>query len=192
MIQNPQALANQAEMQRQMQVPNDAKVNYQYSTKTVRNLSPDELAKMGVQPRTISQPMPGQPQPRPQGQTTSFQPSISQNVTRTTSLTQQQVNQLNPNSLMKNNQVDLADSEHIDITKSTFHAFYGTGQQNQALAPGGTAAGYAATANKSSSAFSFSGQPNRGSGGFEPIPEGQANRISGGSIYDYDQLRKDY
>lgn len=186
-------------MLRQMQVPDSAKVNYQYSTKTVRSLSPEEMARLGAQPRTTTQPLSGPPP------TTAFQPS--QNITRTTSITQQQVaggqkaassqqGGLNPNSLMKNNQVDLADSEHIDITKSTFHAFYGTGQnQNQGLTSNQLQANYATNANKNSSAFSFSGQPavNRSSGGtFEPIPEGQPNRISGGSVYDYDQLRKDY
>lgn len=41
-IQNAQVLqANMAEIQKQYQVPDNAKVNYQYSTKTVRSLSPD-------------------------------------------------------------------------------------------------------------------------------------------------------
>lgn len=53
--------------------------------------------------------------------------------------------------------------------------------------------------NNNSSAFSFGDQANnastnvnRSTGGFAPIPEGQPNRISNGSVYDYDQYRGDY
>lgn len=93
---------------------------------------------------------------------------------------------------MKNKQVDLADSEHIDITKSTFNKFYGTGQ-NQTLGSGNQ--GTSNEVNKNSSAFSFSGQRNTNQVSSQNVNRNSdpaVNRISGGSIYDYDQNRADY
>lgn len=37
------------------------------------------------------------------------------------------------NTLLKNNKVDLADSEHIDITKSVYNATYGNSNQTTQL-----------------------------------------------------------
>lgn len=101
---------------------------------------------------------------------------------------------------MRNKQVDLADSEHIDITKSTFNKTYGTTGPTSSLAPQGTSM-IPQTSNKNSSAFSFAGDVNvngsnqnagqtvnRNSGGGDVA----ANRISGGTIYDYDMNRADY
>ena len=56
---------------------------------------------------------------------------------------------------------------------------------------GGNPAIYTSAGNNSSN-YSFGGNNNslgvnRSTGGFAPILEGQPNRISGGSVYDYDQ-----
>jgi|694.fasta_scaffold127601_3 hypothetical protein len=89
---------------------------------------------MGIQPRSpttspTASPTKIQTQTQPQPQLIRPQP-----VTQTLLPSQQT---LNP-TLIKNRQVDLADSEHIDITKSTFHAFYGSSnQQHQTLSQGG-------------------------------------------------------
>jgi hypothetical protein len=175
--------ANQTELLKKYQVPDNAKVNYQYSTKTVRTLSPEEIAKMGLQPRSTAQPVPGQ----------TVTTQVSGNKTTTATLAPPSSNS---NTLMRNNQVDLADSEHIDITKSTFHKFYGSPNPNQTL---GTSNQASYAVNKNESSFSFADQAggnfpniNRSTGFDTATLEGQANRISGGSVYDYDQFRKDY
>ena len=85
-------------------------------------MSPDELAKMGIQARTTTQ------------QVSSTQPVVTQvSANKTTAATTLAPPSGNSNTLMRNNQVDLADSEHIDITKSTFNKFYGSSNQNQTL-----------------------------------------------------------
>lgn len=232
-----------------MQIPDSAKVAYQYSTKTVRNLSPGEVPASKTGATTVGQPIPGpvtrvgQQGPVPvqggmvQGQAPAMvrrtsgpggQPQAigggfpmgpssgpvgggSQGARAPMQAPVQQ--QSNP-TLMKNNKVDLADSEHIDITKSVFNATYGDSSQPQMLRQGsmtGTnAAIYTSGPGQSSNTFSFGQntaslvQPydsvantnvNRSSGGFggqvnnSKLSDAQANRISGGSVYDYDQLR---
>jgi hypothetical protein len=81
---------------------------------------------MGIQPRSpTTSPTKIQTQPQLIRPLPVTQASVSSQQT------------LNP-TLIKNRQVDLADSEHIDITKSTFHAFYGSSnQQPQTLSQGG-------------------------------------------------------
>ncbi len=127
---------------------------------------------------------------RPQGSMQAPPNVVSQPALVTTTTT----TSANP-TLMKNRQVDLADSEHIDITKSTFHAFYG-GVNNstdqlplaQGTMTGTNPAVYTNASNSSNFSFAGSnGAANRGSGGFPVIPEGQPNRTSGGSVFDYDQ-----
>lgn len=133
-VQNPQVLqANQLELQKKMSIPDNAKVNYQYSTRTERTLTAEEIAQRGLSPRIVSgqpsqqqiqrqfpqpvvnQPLSarpaqpttqssqsfGQPQGPSFGQTGSFGQSQPQSSLRPT---QQSTD------LMKNKQVDLADS----------------------------------------------------------------------------------
>ena len=83
-------------------------------------MSPDELAKMGIQARTTQQ-------------VSSTQPVVTQISANKTTATTLAPPSGNSNTLMRNNQVDLADSEHIDITKSTFNKFYGSSNPNQTL-----------------------------------------------------------
>lgn len=129
------------------------------------------------QPQLISQPQPQArlgPQPQPQSLLRPSQPSTD---------------------LMKNRQVDLADSEHIDITKSTFNKFYGTSGPTSSLAPQGSS--LAPIGIKNSSAFSFAGEQSLGASGEMVVNhvsggETAGNRVSGGSVYDYDLDRGDY
>ena len=82
-------------------------MQYQYSTRTVRTLSPNEV------PARSSSPVPQQIQTRAlQGQ-----PQLQ---SRPATLGHPQGAPL----LKANQRVDLADSEHINITKSVFHATY--------------------------------------------------------------------
>lgn len=87
--------------------------------------------------------------------------------------------------------MDLADSEHINITKSVFHATYNPESQQLPLSQGmPTGTNPAVYTSHNSNTYSF-GQPsqslntnvNRSS-----IP-GEPNRASGGSVFDYDNLR---
>ena len=242
--------SNLASFQQQMKIPDSAKVAYQYSTKSVRNLSPGEVPNRGTT-TNVGQPIPGpiqtlsggrpiqgqsiQGQPRPgptpvlanrtsgptgpAGQPQVISSGFQSGQAARTQVPPQTV-QPKPNpTLMTNNKVDLADSEHIDITKSVFNATYGDSSQptqqvlRQGSMTGTNAAIYTSGAGQSSNTFSFGQntsslvQPydsvaantnvNRSSGTFANTTqvnaskqlEGQANRISGGSVYDYDQLR---
>lgn len=92
------------------------------------------MAKMGIKPRTTTQ------------QSVSPQPITTEGSTKkiaTTTLAPPP--QQGPTTLMRNNQVDLADSEHIDITKSTFNKFYGN--QNQTSLGTSNQASYAINKN---------------------------------------------
>lgn len=200
--------SNLAAFQQQMKIPDSAKVAYQYSTKSVRNLSPGEVPNRGTT-TSVGQPIPGPVQTlsggRPiQGQTiqgpqlvqgqqlvqgkqiiqgqplpgpapmlvnrtsgSSGQPQVISGGFQSGQAPRTQVPpatvQPKPNpTLMTNNKVDLADSEHIDITKSVFNATYGDssqpGQQQvlrQGSMTGTNAAIYTSGAGQSSNTFSF-------------------------------------
>jgi hypothetical protein len=119
------------ELQKKMSIPDNAKVNYQYSTRTERTLTAEEIAQRGLSPRVISgQPSQQQiqrqfPQPivnkslstRPAQPTTqSFGSLQGSSFGQTGSFGQSQPqSSLRPptqqsTDLMKNKQVDLADS----------------------------------------------------------------------------------
>jgi hypothetical protein len=100
--------------------------------------------------------------------------------------------------------VDLADSEHINITKSVYNATYNnpsqsfpSSQQNQSAFSFGSGQPALGDVNRGSlqSNQSFGQIVNRSSGGANLNPntinvtDPLANRVSGGSVYDYDQLR---
>lgn len=106
--------------------------------------------------------------------------------------------------LSANKAVDLADSEHINITKSVYNATYNnpnqslpSSQQNPSVFSFGSGQPVGGDVNRGSlqSNQSFGQIVNRSSGGasFNPntvnATDPLANRISGGSVYDYDQLR---
>lgn len=133
-------------LQQKMNLPQNTNVQYQYSTKTVRTLTPEE-----VRARSSS------PQPSlPQRQSTAafgLQPNRQSAPSESV-------------ALKNNGEVDLADSEHINITKSVFHAKYDTVSPSE-LRPQGNA-------------FSFGG-PSEVNRSQEP------QRGSGGSVFDYNK-----
>ncbi len=147
----------------------------------------------GFQRGPIVGNLPGQPLIQ-RSQSISSQPGQPGQpaLQRMASLSSQQ-GQPQPVSLMKNDKVDLADSEHIDITKSKFAAQYATtGNTGQPTSLGTNAV--------SQSAFSFKNEEsgntfgrmesikevNRTSGASNAVDPN--NRISGGSVFDYDRL----
>lgn len=136
-------------------------MQYQYSTRTVRTLAPGEKS-ITTPTATIGQPTATLP-PQFSTQTNQFQPVLGQPASRNI--------QSNQPLLANNRTVDLADSEHINITKSVYNATYNNstsvGQNN----------------------YSFGANRNSG-GSYNPTVANTvdplANRISGGSVYDYD------
>lgn len=209
---------NQTQLTQQLNLPDSAKVQYQYSTKTVRTLSPGEVparttttTATGARPATtttqIVQPNTAARVQHGSAVSGSFAPTFTPQLKTVTSQPAQLAPRVAPAQplISANKAVDLADSEHINITKSVYNATYNNPNQ-QSLGSNvtntfsfGQSLGNDLNRGSLQSNQSF-GNPtvNRSSGNYNTasynsnpatVVDANANRVSGGTVYDYDQLR---